>query len=266
MDMRKLIWVVIAITMFDCGGDEFKPSDEERCRVGRYVYGKDSGSDVSYNITYVENFINRVDVAIDQVFMGDTWVTNDTYKHIYRNDSLYIKDFKTFTEGEIFLTALLSQKIQEVVTTIPDNGGTYRFRFDYSTTQQIAVTLDKLEGSTAVFDSRAVYFMDEGGDVSRMEIFRNEAIHGQDPDNYTHRDKAFKYDIAQNPLKDLVIAHFFKAELPDVTFFSFHNRLEETYDGATRKFEYVYGTDPMPKEITTPDGVKLRFEYPNCTN
>ncbi len=263
--MKKLVWMVLMIFLIECSRDEFQPSSEDRCRVGRFVYGQANGNDESYNINYVENYFIRVSVASKEILVNGAWTVDNVYKHEYVNDSLYIKEFKTFTEGKTLLTALLSQKIQEVVTTIPENGGTFRFRFDYSTTQQIAVTLERIVGNTAIYDSRAIYYINNTADVERMEIFRNKDIYNG-PNDFTYRDKKFTYDNIQNPLKDLVIANFFKAELPDVTYFSFHNRLDETVDGVTKKFNFEYGTDPMPNKVTTPDGVVLKFEYPNCTN
>ncbi|HZY82170.1 MAG TPA: hypothetical protein VFE50_21745 [Cyclobacteriaceae bacterium] len=264
--MKKLVWfVVFAIFTVECATEDFKPGSEEQCKVGRYVFAQENGTDRGYEISYVQNTFTRVEVAVDQIFKNGQWLVNDTYRHIYSNDSIYIKEFNGFREGATLLSGLYKDKIQEVTTNIADNGGVYRFRFDYSTTQRIAVTLEKVVGNSSEFDSRAVYYINNKADVERVEIFKNPDKYNG-PNDFTYRDIKFTYDEIQNPIRDLVISHFFKAELPDVTYFSMHNRLEETYDGTTRKYTYEYGTDPMPKKVTTPDGVTLKFEYPNCTN
>jgi len=263
--MKKIIWIVVIFFLFDCSKDEFQPSTEEKCRVGRYVYGQNSGVDVSYQITYLENSLTRVELVTDQVKVGDSWATNFIYKHFYQNDSLYIKDFRQFKEGATYITAQLNENIQSVVTNFPDNGGTYRYSFDYSKDSQITVTLEKMNGEVATFDSRGVYHIDND-DVVKLDITRNPDIHGSDPDNYTTRTKTFTFDIVLNPIIELVLPHFLKPELPDITYFSMHNRLTEKYDDQNLTYQVQYGTDPMPNQITRPNGVVEKFEYPNCTN
>jgi hypothetical protein len=264
--MKKSIWILVTLLAFNCATDDFKPSDEPKCMVGRYVYNQDNGADLGYEITYVENSLTLVDLINDQVQVGANWATSMTYKHIYRNDSLYIKDFRQFREGATYLTAQLNTNIQSVITSFPDNNGMYRFSFDYSKDDQITVTLDKMNGNVATFDSRGVYYLDDLGNVTKLVITRNPDIHANDPDPFTTREITYTYDIVLNPLKDLVLPHFLKAELPDITYFSMNNRLTEKYDGNTYTYKFEYGTDPMPTRQTKPDGVVEKYEYPNCTN
>ena len=264
--MKKTIWIVVTLFLFDCTKENFEPDSEERCRLGEYVYKQEGGADRRYEITYVENSLTWVNLINDQTQMGDAWATNMVYKHIYRNDSLIIKDFRQFKEGATYFAAQYSTQLQSVVTTFPENGGTYKYSFDYSQTDRITVTLEKLTGNVATFDSRGIYHLDANDDVERLEITRNPDVHGNDPDNYTTRDITYTYDIIQNPLKDLVLAHFMKPELPGITYFSMNNRLTEKYDNVTRTYQFEYGTDPMPTQVTTPGGFTEKYEYPNCTN
>lgn len=266
MSMRRAIWILITLTLFDCTKEEFNPGTEETCRIGRYVYGKSSGSDVSYEVTYVENSLNQVDIIFDQILFGETWATNSTYKHIYRNDSLLIKDFAQFREGATYLRAEFDERIQQIITTFPGSGGTYRYTFDYSKSDETTVTLEKIDGATATFDSRGVYSMDALDNVTKLVITRNPDLHGSDPDNFTNRTITYTYDIVRNPLKDLVLVHFMKPELPATTYFSVGNKLTEKYDDVTRTYAFEYGTDPMPNKMTTPEGVVEKYEYFNCTN
>jgi len=264
--MKKSIWIVVTLLAFNCATEDYKPGDEEKCRVGNYVYGQKNGVDVRYEITYVENSQTWADVIKDEIQVGSDWATNVTYKHIYRNDSIYIKDFKQFKEGETFLAAQLGTNLQAVVTDFPDNNGKYRFTFDYSQTDQITVTLEKIVGNVATFDSRGVYYLDDLNDVTKLVITQNPDVHGNDPDPFTTREITYTYDIVLNPLKDLVLPHFMKAKLPDITYFSMNNRLTEKYGSTTNTYKFDYGTDPMPTKQTKPDGVIEKYEYPNCTN
>jgi hypothetical protein len=268
--MKKFSWVVVVVALVTgCKEDKFQPSSEERCKIGRYIYGKQGGKDVSYEIRYKLNSFTQLDLITDQVLTGDTWAAQKTYKHIYRNDSLIIKDFFQFREGATLYTALITKKVTELITTEVKNftnGAVYRYRFDNSKEKQLTVTLEKLDGDIATYDSRAVYYFDENGDVSRQEIFRSQAIHGGEPGFVAYQDKSFTYDFITNPLKNLVIPHFKELVLPDVTFFSAHNRLTEKTADNTLTYTFVYGTDPMPSSVTTPDGTVQKFEYPNCTN
>jgi hypothetical protein len=259
--------------MFDCATSEFTPPTEDPCRIGTWVYKQDAGKDVAFNITYVKDFISRIELITDQTKVGDQWTTNVVYKYIYTtSDSLYVKDFTGFKDGVTYLTAQVNgedyyEQVQNIVTNFPANNGSYRFTFDYSKANQITVTMEKMNGSTATFDSRGVYWFDVNGDnVDSLLITRNPDIHGGDADNFTSRKKRFTYDIVRNPIKGIVMANFTKAELPDVTFFNVGNRLTEKYDNVTRTWTLTYGTDPMPTQMTTPDGVVEKYEYPNCTN
>lgn len=267
--MRKSIWIVLILLLFDCKKDDFQPSSEETCRLGRFVYGQQSGADVSYQINYLDNSQTWVDLVTDQLQVGDQWATSNIYKHIYRNDSVYIKDFRAFKEGTTYLAAIYPEEnsqIQSVITTFPDAGGTYRYSFDYSKSDQVTVRLERMEGNVATFDSQGVYHLDENNNVIKLEITRNPALHGSDPDPYTSRTITMTYDIVINPLKGLILPHFLKPVLPDATYFSMENRLDATYDGATKTYVFEYGTDPMPTKETLPDGTVYKFEYPNCTN
>jgi hypothetical protein len=264
--MKKYIWIVVTLLAFDCATDDFHPDDEEKCRVGEYVYKQVQGVDSRYDISYLENSLTWVEIINDQTQAGSEWSTNMTYKHFYRNDSLIIKDFRQFREGATYLTAQLKTELQSVITSFPDNNGKYRFSFDYSQDDQVTVTLEKLVGNVATFDSRGVYSLDDLGDVTKLVITRNPDLHGNDPDPFTTREITYTYDIVLNPLKDLVLPHFLKAELPDITYFSMNNRLTETHDGNTYTYKFEYGTDPMPTKQTKPDGTVEKYEYPNCTN
>lgn len=255
--------------MFDCATEDFEPPTEEQCRVGRYVYGKQAASDLSYEITYIDRPSRKIDIINDQILQSGTWATNNVYKHIYRNDSLYIKDFNQFKEGVTYITALYGSSgtvTSSVITSFAANGGTYRYTFDYSKDNQVTVSLEKMNGNVATFDSRGVYYLNELADVTKLEITRNPDLHGGDADNYTTRTITYTYDIVQNPLRALILVHFKKAELPDVTFFSPNNRLTEKYDNVNNTYGVEYGTDPMPTKITRPNGVVETFDYPNCTN
>jgi len=265
--MKKIIWIVSLFLLFDCTKEDYQPSTEEGCRIGRYIYGQDSGRDKSYLINYVENTLTQVEIVNDQIQSGDTWVTNVTYKHFYRNDSLYVKDFTTFQDGATYITAQTNDTgIQSVITTFPANGGTFRYIFDYSKDGQITVSLDRIQGNVATFDSRGVYYLNADQNVSKLEITRNPEIHGSDADNFTARTKTYTYDIIINPLKGFVLSAFLKPELPDVNYFSFTNKLTEAYDGKTLNYKMEYGTDPMPTSAILPSGVVEKYEYFNCTN
>jgi hypothetical protein len=255
----------------DCSKEEFKPSDEAKCQVGLYVYGEDSGSELAYEITYLDTSLTFPSVIVDQKLVSGTWLPNATFKHIYRNDSIYIKDFKQFQEGATFLAGQLDSKtlvskLQNVVTTYPANGGTYRYTFDYAQSDKITVTLEEVIGNTAFFDSRGVYTFDSRGDVVKLEITRDADRYASDPDPFTSRTITYTYDIVLNPLQYQVLVHYLHKGLPDVTYFSMHNRVNETYDGSTKDYQITYGTDPMPKQIVRPNGVVEKYEYPNCTN
>lgn len=263
----SLILMLSTMLLLDCATEDYVPTSEEKCRVGRFVYKQQSGADVSYNITYIEGSLTRPDVITEEILNGGTWVANAAFKHIYKNqDSLYIKNFNQFKEGATYLAAQLETKIQSVVTTFPGNNGTYRYTFDYAQTDQITITLEEINGNTATFDSRGIYHIDSRGDVVRLQITRDAGRHANDPDPFTTRDITYTYDLVLNPVQYLVLPHFLVAELPGPTYFSMHNRVTETSDGTTRNYNIVYGTDPMPKNITTPAGVVQKFEYPNCTN
>ena len=251
------------LLLSDCSKDEFKPSSEEKCRVGRYVYAQASGKDLSYDITYVEGSLTRPSVITEEMLSGDTWFVNSTYKHIYENDSLYIKDFKLFTEGDTYLSALYDTKIQSVTTSFPNNAAIYRYTFDYAQTDKLTITLDEMNGNTAICDSRGTYNFDERGDVVRLEVLRNADRYPGEP---TTLDITYTYDIVLNPIKELVLPHFINAALPEATYFSMHNRVTETSDGATKNYNITYGTDPMPNQILRANGVTEKFDYPNCTN
>jgi hypothetical protein len=270
--MRKSVWILLTFLMFDCATSEYVPPTEPSCLLGRWVYKQDSGNDVSFEIEYVANTVSRIDLIMDETLFGDQWATNKVYKHIYKNDSLYIKDFTAFKEGATYITAQLSnvendERIQSVVTTFPDNGTkVYRYTFDYSKDSQITVTLEQVNGSVALFDSRGVYHFNADDNIDTLRITRNPDIHGGDVDNYTSRMKVFTYDIVRNPLIGIVMANFTKPQLPDVTYFNAGNRLTEHYDDVTRTYTFEYGTDPMPNKMTTPEGVVEKYDYPNCTN
>jgi len=268
--MKKIGWdVIVIVFIVGCKEDKFQPSSEERCKVGRYIYGKQADKDASFEIRYKLESFTLIDLISDQVLTGDTWASTKTYKHIYRNDSLIVKDFFQFREGATLFAAGTTQKGTDVVPTEVKrfmDGTVYRFRFDRSKDLQVTVTLEKLDGEVATYDSRAVYYLNELGDVTRQEIFKSEAVHGNEPGFVAYVDKSFTYDIIINPLANLMVPHLSKLELPDVTFFSAHNRLTEKTGTTTSTYQYVYGTDPMPASVTTPDGTVQKFEYPNCTN
>lgn len=268
MSMRSLLIVaVLSFVLFECNKDgDYQPSSEAKCLVGRYVYDQASGSDLSYLITYVDSSLTRPSLINDQEFSGDTWLTNESYKHIYTKDSLYIKDFRHFQEGDTYLTALLNDKIQTVVTTFPNSEGVFRYSFDYSKNQQVTVTLERLEGNNAIFYQRGIYYQDSREDVVKWDITKSEEIYGNDPNEFTHRVYEYTYDIVLNPIQKLVIPHFREVALPDVTYFNMHNRLTRKHDDVSETYTIEYGTDPMPKTITKPNGVVEKFDYPNCTN
>jgi hypothetical protein len=97
-------------------------------------------------------------------------------------------------------------------------------------------------------------------------ITRNPDFHGDEPDNYITRTKTYTYDVVRNPLKGVILPHFIKPVLPDVTFFAARNRITEKYNDVVRSYTFEYGTDPMPVKLTKPEGVVEKFEYINCTN
>lgn len=267
--MKRTVWFIILLFLSECTKDDFKPSSEERCRIGRYVYDQESGHDKALVINYVENTLAQVDVVIDQLQTDADWSTVSIYKHLYDEDSLYIKDFTGFREGDTYVRAQYDSDLEQpaqMLTSFPGNGGTYRYTFYYGKEKQITVTLDKIDGSDATFDSRGVYYLDDNYNVSKLEITRNPALHSDDTDQFTTRTKTFTYDIVINPLRDLVVPHFSRPGLPDVTFFSMNNRLTEAFDGATMSYTYQYGTDPMPVKMTRPGGIVEKYEYNNCTN
>jgi hypothetical protein len=264
INMKNLSWIVVCVILISgCGGDEFQPSSEEQCKVGRFVYKQEAGRDVSYHITYTEE--KAINLITDEVFQNDMWQTNATYRHIFRNDSLIVRDFTAFKEGATLLTALTGTNISEVKRYLP-GGAVYRWRFDYSKSGQVTVSLEKMNGDAATEESRGIYYLDLNSDVTRLELFGKAANPGGDPVPPDKLEKEFTYDIVINPLKSLALVHFLKPELPDVTFFSMHNRVTEKQAGVTKQYKITYGTDPMPSEVIMPDGVVQKFEYPNCTN
>src|SRR5689334_4462069 len=109
--MKKISWVAIVIVFIvGCKEEKFKPSSEERCKIGRYIYGKQAGKDLGFEIRYKLESFTLIDVISDQVLTGDTWASSKTYKHIYRNDSVIIKDFFQFREGATLFAGLTTQK------------------------------------------------------------------------------------------------------------------------------------------------------------
>src|SRR5438045_2777310 len=107
--MRKLICIALLFSMFDCATSEYQPNTEDPCRIGTWVYKQDGGNDVAFNISYVDNYIQRIGLITDQTKFGDQWATNRIYKYIYTStDSLYVKDFSAFKEGATYLTALVN--------------------------------------------------------------------------------------------------------------------------------------------------------------
>lgn len=263
--MRRLGWLLMLPLLVDCTSNEFQPSTEEKCRLGLFVYGQSAGRDVRFNMSYDISF--KVDVLNDEINQSGTWAVQKIYKHIYRNDSLYIRDFTGFKEGQTYITAQLGQKIQQVRRFFPDLGKTYRYTFDYSKSSQVTITLELMVSeNVAQFDSRGVYYFDTNADVIRLEIFKNADIYGGVPGEFTYRDIAYTYDYILNPFQNLVFVNFLKPALPDVQFLSMHNRLTAKYGDVTQTYQFTYGTDPMPNKIVNPDNSVWQLEYPNCTN
>jgi hypothetical protein len=154
--MRSIICVALVLLVIGCKNDEFVPNPEGLCQVSKYVYKQESGADVRYQIDYTENSLSQVSLVTNQKLTSGNWVSDMFYKHTYKNDSLQIVDFRQFKEGETWLKAQIGEKISVIITTFPENEGTFRYTFDHSKSDEITVTLDRLNGSMATFDQRGV--------------------------------------------------------------------------------------------------------------
>ncbi len=231
MKKKVLKILILSLLIFSCSKED---DISNSCILTKIEFENQS---YFFEFEYINNKLSK----IKDFYFTNTLPEGCTYNVNYiTNDSITIQG-----TNNSYLPKLSAKYNGNKLIKLQENtGGHYIYKFDYNQTRirvlQVYINYYGNGGKTLENVAYADYFLDGNKNVKNVKTYKYNPINSNNATLISDID--YTYDIANNPLKNIIYPNFdfINDHLPHPSFFSKNNILSRKYNGSTLNYNFEY--------------------------